>query len=266
VTTAYDGQPLRQGCAYVAPADRHLLVMGDVIRLGIGPRENMARPALDPLFRSVGISHGPRAIGVVLTGMLNDGAAGLADLRRCGGLTLVQGPADARAAEMPMGALEALDVDYRAPLKNIASTLVELSHAPVGPLREIPPDILLEVDIALGRGRPGELARIADVTPLSCPGCGGVLSQMRQGPLRFRCQVGHAYTAEALEASSEGSLDEAMRLALRIIEERSVLARKIAKEERLNGRAAAAASYERRAAESADHAETLRRAILSVQQ
>jgi two-component system chemotaxis response regulator CheB len=113
--TAVDGEPVQAGRVCVAPADHHLLILDDVVRLGRGPRGNMARPAIDPLFRSVGISWGGRAIGVVLSGWLNDGAAGLADLKRCGGLTVVQNPWDAEARAMPLAALHTADVDYRVP-------------------------------------------------------------------------------------------------------------------------------------------------------
>jgi two-component system chemotaxis response regulator CheB len=113
--TAVDGEPVQAGRVCVAPADHHLLILDDVVRLGRGPRGNMARPAIDPLFRSVGISCGGRAIGVVLSGWLNDGAAGLADLKRCGGLTVVQNPWDAEGRAMPLAALHTADVDYRVP-------------------------------------------------------------------------------------------------------------------------------------------------------
>ncbi len=263
IRTAVDGEVLRPGHAYVAPADHHLLVMGDRMRLGRGPRENMARPALDPLFRSVGVSFGPRAIAVVLTGMLNDGAAGLADVKRCGGVTVVQTPADAFAPDMPMGALQASDVDYRAPLSNMAELLVKLSSEKAGPAVEIPEDIRSEVAIALGRRADSETtARLADPVALSCPACGGVLSQLKQGsPLRFRCQVGHAYTAEALASEQEGSVDEAVRVALRIMEERIVLTQKMAEEARRSGRDAAAALYEKRLNESRTYADILLKAI-----
>jgi two-component system, chemotaxis family, protein-glutamate methylesterase/glutaminase len=109
--TAVDGEPIYPGRVYVAPADHHLLVLQDAVRWGRGPRENMARPATDPLLRSVGVSYGERAIGVVLSGRLNDGAAGLADLKRCGGVTVVQNPSDAEARDMPLAALHAGDVD-----------------------------------------------------------------------------------------------------------------------------------------------------------
>ncbi len=228
VSTAQDGEPVRPRHVYVAPADRHLLVVDERIRLGHGPRENMARPAIDPLFRSLGASFGSRAIGVVLTGMLNDGAAGLADLKRCGGLTVVQSPLDATAPDMPASALEAVDVDYRAPLADLPGLLERLARERAGAPVGFPEDVHTEIQIALGRTAGEEaIARIADVTPLTCPDCGGVLSQVRRGsPLRFRCQVGHAYTAQALSSASADGPDAAIRLALRVLQEQSLLAGK----------------------------------------
>jgi two-component system chemotaxis response regulator CheB len=266
VSTAVDGEVLRPGHAYVAPADHHLLVIGNVVRLGRGPRENMARPAIDPLFRSVAMSFGSRAIAVVLTGMLNDGASGLADVKRCGGITVVQNPADAVAAEMPMGALRGSDVDYRSPLSGMAPLLIKLVGEEAGPAVDIPADIVSEVEIALGRRSDTEiLAKFSDPIALSCPACGGVLSQIKRWPpLRFRCQVGHSYTAEALETEKECTLDEAIRVALRIVEERAVLAQKMADDARQAGRDAAAASYERSVSESRAYAATLRQAIRDV--
>jgi two-component system, chemotaxis family, protein-glutamate methylesterase/glutaminase len=251
VTTAVDGEVVERGHVYVAPADHHLLVIDGVIRLGRGPRENLARPAVDPLFRSVGLNYGPRSVAVVLTGMLNDGAAGLADLKRCGGVTVVQNPSDAVAPDMPMGALMASDVDYRAPLEGLAALLVELTGEEAGPPIPVPAEIRLEVDIALGRQIGSEtMLTIANPVPISCPACGGVLSQIKSWPpLRFRCQVGHAYTSEALAAESESAVDEALRVALRIIEERVTLSEKMAEDAHRSGFAAAAAANRRRANE-----------------
>lgn len=189
VSTAVDGERLQRGRAYVAPADHHLLVVDDVVRLGRGPRENMARPPIDPLFRSIAISYGPRAIAVVLTGMLNDGAAGLADVKRCGGVTVVQNPADALASDMPWGALRASNVDYRAPLSDMATLLTDIAQQEAEEPGQIPADIRIEVDIALGGQSDSRvLAGIADPVPISCPSCGGVSSQLKRWPpLRFRC-------------------------------------------------------------------------------
>ena len=263
VETALDGQKLEIGGAYVAPADRHLIVVDDTVRLGTGPRENLARPAIDPLLRSVGLSHGSRAIGVILTGMLNDGAAGLADLKRCGGITVVQSPIEAAEREMPLAALAASDVDYQSPIAELGALLKLLTSKPPGPSPTPAEDVRLEVEIALGRASgTDEANRLANPVPLSCPACGGVLSQVRRSPpLRFRCQVGHAYTAEALQVEQEGSVDEALRVALRIVEERAVLAHKMAEDARRSGLRHSAASFERRSAESRDHVETLRAAL-----
>jgi two-component system chemotaxis response regulator CheB len=268
IETAADGQTLEHGRAYVAPTDRHLIIVENTIRLGIGPRENLARPAIDPLFRSAGLSFGSRAIGVVLTGMLNDGAAGLADLKRCGGVTVVQNPAEATERDMPLAALSASDIDYRASLAELGGLFEHLANRPVDPSPPPPDDVRLEVEIALGKPLGTEaINRLANPVPLSCPACSGVLSQIRRSPvLRFRCQVGHAYTAEALGSEQEGSVDEAMRVALRIVEERAVLTQKMAEEARRGGLRHSAASFERTSAESRGHVETLRDALLKAQE
>jgi two-component system, chemotaxis family, protein-glutamate methylesterase/glutaminase len=264
VSTARDGEPLERGQIYVAPAGQHLLVGGDVIRLGRGPRENLARPAVDPLLRSVAVSYGPRAVGVVLTGLLNDGAAGLAAVARCGGATAVQSPTDAKAPDMPMGALQAADVDYRGTAAELAAILIELAAQDVDPTFEVPADLELEVRIALGRrSDAATTSAIADTVPLSCPSCGGVMSQIRHGPpLRFRCQVGHAFTADVLAEEQEGSVDEAIRTALRIIDERVVLLEKMAAEASQAGRNFSAQQYEERLVDLRVRADTLRRAAI----
>jgi two-component system chemotaxis response regulator CheB len=164
---------------------------------------------------------------------------------------------------MPWGALSASDIDYRAPLSGMASLLVHLSGEKPGPAVAIPPDIKTEVQIALGgRADATVMAQFANPIAISCPACGGVLSEVkRRPPLRFRCQVGHSYTAEALATEKEGSADEALRVALRIMEERAVLTDKMADDARRSGRANAADSYTQRVAESRAYADILRQAI-----
>lgn len=263
VVTAAEGAAITPGTVYVASADYHLLVLDGHIRLGRGPRENFARPALDPLFRSVGVTYGAGAVGVVLSGNLDDGAAGLSAIKRCGGLTVVQNPADAMVAEMPMGALEASDIDYRCDGSDMADLLVRLVSAPVNQRSSAPPDIALEVDIALGRPcLTTTIAQIGDPIALSCPSCGGVLSEIVIPPLRYRCQVGHAFTAKCVSSQQEGSLDEALRVALRIVEERANLSERMAKEARLAGRPRSDEGYMRRAGELRAQAEILRSAAL----
>jgi two-component system chemotaxis response regulator CheB len=264
VTTAEDGMALTRGTIHVAPGDRHLLVVGETLRLGRGPRENMARPAIDPLFRSAAVSHGPRVVGLILSGYLNDGAAGLAAVRQCGGVTVVQNPADARAAAMPLSALESSDVDYRGAAADLPAMLADLVRAPPGPALPVPPGLGLEVEIALGRPCDSTvLTRIGELAPLSCPSCGGALSHMRAtGPLRYRCQVGHAFTAEVLDAEQGHSADEAMRVALRVLEERIVLLEGMARDHRAGGRTRSAELVEARLGEFRHAADVIRGALL----
>jgi two-component system chemotaxis response regulator CheB len=249
---------------YLAPPDHHLLVFDDEMVLGRGPRENMARPAIDPLFRSAALRYGPRVIGVVLSGHLSDGAAGLDAIKRCGGVALVQDPSEAISSDMPLRALEATTVDYCLPGARIGDVLPELVRQAPGAAPPIPPDIRLEVQIAAGeRIGSDKLVEIGDPAALSCPSCGGVLSKVRVGSyLRFRCQVGHAYTADALAREQESKVDEALRVALRIIEERAELVQRMASAARQNGRLAIAESYEPRAVEYRKYADTIRRAVL----
>lgn len=263
VSTALHGEAWEQGRVYVAPADHHMLVMDGRICLGRGPKENFARPAIDPLFRSVAATFGPSGVGVILTGLLNDGAAGLSAIKRCGGTAIVQDPADAAASQMPREALLATHVDHKVSVEKIAGLLVELAGQEAGPPSIAPADISSELSIARNERTDSDvLAGFADPVALSCPACGGVLSQVREAmPLRFRCQVGHAFTAEALAEESDSTVDEAVRVALRIMEERSVLTRKMADDARRSGRPAAAEVYENRLAESRAHAATLRRAL-----
>jgi two-component system, chemotaxis family, protein-glutamate methylesterase/glutaminase len=263
VITARDEKKVEPGCVYVAPADHHLLVIDGMIRLGRGPRENMARPALDALFRSVAVSYGSRAVGVVLSGHLHDGAAGLAAIKQCGGLTAVQNPSDASASEMPLEALEASDIDYRAPSSQLGALLAALVTQP--PARTVPISRALELEVDIALGRPcltTTIAEIAEVAPFSCPSCGGVLSEIKQPPLRFRCQVGHGYSAKALMEEQEGSVDEAIRLALRIIEERATLAERMARDATSSGRSHASCALQEKAGELRSSADVLRQAAL----
>jgi two-component system chemotaxis response regulator CheB len=263
VKTAAEGDIVENGRAYIAPAGRHLLVDNGVIRLGHGPRENMARPAVDPLFRSVALAYESRVIGVVLTGLLDDGAAGLAAIKRCGGIIVVQDPADAEADSMPLSALSACDVDYRAPVRTMAHLLAQLAKEPAAPALPVPGDIALEVQIAAGRpSSTEEIAQIATPVALSCPACSGVLSQIAEpSRLRFRCQIGHAYTAEALDKEQEAAVAEAIIVALRVLEERHTLLVTMATDAKRRQRMLSAEQYEERAADYRRKADMLRKAI-----
>ncbi|HEY1142682.1 MAG TPA: chemotaxis protein CheB [Sphingomicrobium sp.] len=263
VAAAIDGQPIERGRAYVAVPDRHLLVIDGTVRLGDGPRENLTRPSIDPLFRSAALSYGPRVVGVLLSGMLNDGASGLWAIKECGGTAVVQHPLDAESDEMPLAALEAVNADEVAPAAQLGEVIRRLVEDGAEGAPTCPGSVALEVKIAAGsRLGAQELRKIADPSALSCPECHGVLSEVRdQHPLRYRCQIGHAHTAAVL-AERADEVDEAMSIALRVMEERVTLVTRMAKDARSAGRQAVADLYESRAEEYARYAAVLREAAL----
>jgi two-component system, chemotaxis family, protein-glutamate methylesterase/glutaminase len=264
VRQAENGMKIEPGQVYLAAPDHHLLMSGDHVFLGRGPRENMVRPAIDALFRSAAINYGPRVIGVLLSGLLSDGAAGLNAIKRCGGISVVQDPSDAIADEMPRSALEATIIDLCVPGAGMGDVLSDLARETAGAALPIPPEIRLEVEIAAGeRIGSDNLLSVADPVALTCPACGGVLSEIKEArPMRFRCQVGHAFTGDILAKEQEGRVDEALRVALRIIEERAELVQRMATDGRRSGRPAVAEMYGTRAAEYREYADMIRRVVL----
>jgi two-component system chemotaxis response regulator CheB len=264
VRQAVDGQPIETGCVTVAVPDRHLLLVDGTVRLGDGPRENLTRPAIDPLFRSAALSYGARSVGVILSGMLNDGAAGLSAIKSRGGTAFIQHPLDAEADQMPLAALESVEPDGVVAAADLGATIARIAATEAGETQPLWPSLELEVEIAGGARLGSEtLRQFADPSALTCPECHGVLSEVRgEGPLRFRCQTGHAHTAEVLAARSE-EVDEAMRIALRIMEERVTLVDRMAQDASRSGRQAVAELYEARAAEYTRYAEVLRTAAVA---
>lgn len=264
VHAAEHGMPIKPGHIYLAIPDHHLILKQGHMVLGRGPRENMARPAIDPLFRSAAVAFGPRVIGVILSGMLNDGAAGLEAVKRCGGVAIVQDPEEAIADEMPRSALAAVEADFSPTAGRIGDLLADIAQQAVGPAVSPPPELRIEVDIAAGERANSEvITAFATPAPLTCPQCGGVMSEVNGSkPLRFRCQVGHALTGEALAKEQESTIDEALRVALRIIEERAELVHRMAEDGRRTGRRAVAEMYEDRSVEYRRYADIIREAVL----
>ncbi len=227
---ATNNAPLEAGNLYLAPPDRHLLVKDTQLLVTKGPRENGYRPAADALFRSAAVAFDSYTIGVVLTGMLHDGTAGLDFIKRCGGTAVVQDPADAEFSSMPESALRNVAVDYVVPLDAMGALLTTLvtssgSSSSGNMAPAIPPDLKLEAAIAERVvGTTEQVAQLGYQVPLTCPGCGGSLWELRQGSvLRYRCHTGHAFTADALAESSQHTLEETLWVALRMMEERKNL-------------------------------------------
>jgi two-component system chemotaxis response regulator CheB len=227
---AEDGQRLTCGTWHVAPPDHHMLVVGDTLVVTHGPKENHARPAIDPLFRTAALSWGPRVIGVILTGQMDDGAAGLKAVQDCGGITIVQDPQTALEPEMPRSALAAVQPDYCVPLSEIAPLLRRLVGEPVtGAKPAVPEQVTREVAINRGEASMENLAAIASPSTLTCPDCGGSLWEMNHTrPLRYRCHTGHAYSVIILGRAQQDAGELALRSGVRALREREILLRRVA--------------------------------------
>ncbi|HEU4457192.1 MAG TPA: chemotaxis protein CheB [Longimicrobium sp.] len=259
-----DGTVLREGVVYVAPPDRHLLVQRGHVRLTRGPRENGHRPAADPLFRSAARAYGPRVIGVVLTGNLDDGTAGLASIARHGGVTVAQDPGDAMYPGMPLSAVTNVQVDHVVPLAALAPLLTELVNAPLegGPWVDDPQDDL-ETEIA----ELEPAAMMADERPgvpsgFSCPSCHGTLFEIREGEvMRYRCRVGHAFGVETLLAQQDGAVEGALWTALQTLKERAALARRMAARMEARGNTRSLESFRAQADDADARAEVIRRVL-----
>lgn len=225
------GQLLEPGVIFVAPPDQHLLVIDGAVRLSRDPKENFARPAIDPLFRSAAIARGPRVIGVILSGLLDDGTAGLQAIKACGGLAVVQDPDDAEEPEMPASARDNVAVDALLPATDLAEALSVLVAQDVIAAPPVPAALLDEHTLTTGEAHePMEtLDRIGKRSRIVCPECSGVLWELKGArPPRFRCHTGHAYTLSALEQAHCARTDQALWSALRALQERENLLRTIA--------------------------------------
>jgi two-component system, chemotaxis family, protein-glutamate methylesterase/glutaminase len=261
-----DGERIQKGRIYVAPPDQHLLIKRGLVRVVHGPRENGSRPAIDPLFRSAARAYGKRVVGIVLSGGLDDGTAGLIAVKRQGGLAVVQDPNEALYPSMPQSAIVHNDVDHVLPLSEIASVVVRLVHERVEEEGEKPvsDDMETEVDIAeldMATLHAGEKPGIP--SRFSCPECNGVLWEIDdENLIRFRCRVGHAYSTESLLAVQSDSVEGAIWAGLRALEENAALMRRMSKQMRSTGNERSALKFDGQALSALQRAEVLRQLIL----
>ncbi|WNM56669.1 chemotaxis protein CheB [Candidatus Nitrospira allomarina] len=227
-TLAKHGEFISYGRMYIAPPDFHLLIDKDVLVLSKGPRENLWRPSIDTLFRSAAVSYGVRVVGVILTGYLDDGVAGLLAIQRCGGMIMVQDPAEAMFPDLPNNVLAHMHVDFCLPVEDLARQLIQQVKTRLG--REFPPpEDLLEENVSVDDYKSHLPPRQVkgEVAGLSCPECGGTLWEQTQGSLtRYQCHVGHGFSEQSLLAGKSHTLDQALWTAFRLMEERVALLRK----------------------------------------
>lgn len=231
-----NGEAIRSGRVYVAPPDHHMIIADGAVHLTKGPRENFARPSIDPLFRSAAEAYGPAAIGVILTGGLNDGTAGLYEINRRGGVTIVQDPDDAANPSMPRSALRHVTVDHCAPLALIPRLLERIvaEHGAAIPLFPRTPSEGLPREELASEGLESDMT--AEYTldrpvAVTCPDCGGALKQTQLGTLtQFRCHIGHAYTAEVMLEGQFRAMEQSIEAAMRSLNERAELCRNMAEQ------------------------------------
>jgi two-component system chemotaxis response regulator CheB len=266
-THAKDAEHFYPGHVYVAPPDRHLLLApNQKVRLTRGPRENHFRPAADPLFRSAARHYGPRVVGVVLTGAMYDGTAGLMAIRAAGGLAVVQDPADALVDGMPLSATQHAGADHVVPVAEMSRLLVSLvqeSSTPRGAKSMDPIENMTAV-VEQNMAEQSRNERNGELATYTCPECGGNLWQVNEtGVTRFRCHVGHVYQAESLLTEQSEALEAALWTAVRTFREKSVLTRQLAEVSRAEGNHAAAARYAEQAGQADEYSALIRKYVLN---
>jgi two-component system, chemotaxis family, protein-glutamate methylesterase/glutaminase len=269
VSQASDGEVFRRGHIYIARPDYHLVLEKEKIHLSRGPRENRHRPAIDALFRSAAYSHGARVIGVVLTGELDDGTAGLWSVKQRGGTAVVQDPADAQSPSMPRSALKYVAAEHVLPLKGIPSLLTRLTRELPNP--EQPPigkELEIEARISMeGRALQLGVMDLGPITPYTCPECHGVLVELKDGGVpRFRCHTGHAYSINNLLADVTEFVEQSLWNSIRVIEESAMLLNHLARHVRQSGVDSSAADiFDKKAEETQKRADTIRQAAMEHQ-
>ena len=207
-----------------------MLVEPERVRIVLGPKENRHRPAIDPLFRSAAWAYGSRVVGVVLSGNLDDGSAGLLSIKECGGTTIVQDPAEALFSDMPVNALRNDRVDYRLKVGDISALWSDLAGRTVsnGPVHG-PQRIETEIGFTKMKKDVEDMAEFGTPTAFACPSCHGALWEMQDGNLtRYRCHTGHAFSPESLLAEQSDAIEEALFSALRALEEKATALRRLA--------------------------------------
>lgn len=263
-----DHASIKPGQIYIAPPNYHLLIQPGYIRLSQGPREHGHRPAIDVTFRSAAWAYGARVIGIILTGSLDDGTAGLLAIKNQGGLAIVQDPEEAMFNSMPRSALKYVAVDHIIKLSDLASCLSQSIEQPIKENNPVSEQFNQEATIvAQDKAERERGEHPGDPSPLTCPDCGGVLWELQAGNLvRFRCHVGHAYSIESMAAEQANDVEKALWSAYRALEEKATLARRMAMQARQHNRTRSEAQFLTRAQESEQHAALLRQIILQQEQ
>lgn len=269
---ASDGEAIVENRIYVAPPDHHLLVERGRVRVTRGPKENRFRPAVDPLFRSAADAYHNRVVGVILSGALDDGTAGLWTIKHRGGLAIVQDPTDAEVPSMPESAMREVEIDYKVPMAEMAELLVRLSQEKVMEtsqtvMEETAENKKTRIEIRIAAEASGfesGVMQIGTLSPYTCPECHGVLSALSDGGIRrFRCHTGHAYSADSLLATVTENIENSLYDAIRGVEESVMLLNHLGDHFAEVNQPKLAALYFKKANEAEARTRLVRQAVLS---
>ena len=267
---ATDGTKIERGTIYIAPPDHHLvLAKGDRMVVSKGPKENRFRPSVDVLFRSAALVYGPRVVGVVLSGLLDDGASGMWAIKQNGGLALVQDPEEAIFPSMPQNVMQYVTVDHLLPAAGLAGLLSRLTSekAPKRPERTKEEMELMKMEVIIAtRDNAFEMGILykGELTAFACPECKGALVSLDEGQLiRFRCHTGHAFTSSTLLAGVSVQVEEKLWEAMNGLEATDMLLRQMAAHYGQNGNAAAARLFLEKADEVAKKARVIHDSIFT---
>ncbi|MDX1838366.1 chemotaxis protein CheB [Legionella taurinensis] len=236
VIEARNNQPIQPGHIYIAPPKFHMVIDDGHIATQEGPKVNHSRPAIDPLFYSAALHYKEKTIGILLSGMLDDGSAGLLAIKKCGGITLVQDLKEAEYPDMPKNALKNVPIDYCLNVREMAALLIELVTKKIKNNSAPSSDIqMLELEFAMNYmpAHRVNMDEIATPSVFTCPDCQGVLWKIKDDNFeRYRCHVGHAFSRDGLVDAYEQSTETALWAALRALEEKEKLAHNVAEKAR----------------------------------
>jgi len=267
---AYNNEEIKPNRIYVAPPDHHMLVEDGKVLITHGPKENRFRPAVDPLFRSAAFAFGNRVIGVILSGALDDGTAGLWTVKHYGGIAIVQDPNDAEVSSMPENAMRRVEIDYCVAVSEMPALFVRLSNEPLTQNADVMKDEQTkeEIDIAAEKSglKNGKL-KFKDLTPYTCPECHGVLSKLQNGNIiRYRCHTGHAYSGDALMAALTEKVEDGLYNAIRGMDETILLLNHMGDHFAEDNQPKLAALYFKKAKEADVRSQWVRKATFSHEQ
>ena len=265
---ATHNRPIKNGHVYIAPPNQHLLLKENRMIIGKGPEENRWRPSIDVLFRSAAVAYRDHAIGIILTGLLDDGTAGMLAIKKCGGICVVQDPNEAEYPEMPLSVLSHIEADHCISLSEMGFTLQELTKNGLPKKIEIPEDIAKEAMIA-ERTATGidVLNGIGPQTVYACPDCGGAMWTLAQeGITRYRCHIGHAYSENDLVVKQASTLEATLWVALRMMEDRKNLLNKLANSSETRGAISMATAHKEKANALQEHIDKLKEILFSTQE